>query len=111
MELHVTDGTVAGTRLVKDIFPGDNLFDPKPSDLTDVNGKMFFVADDGDHGRELWISNGTAQGTRMVRSRPDTRVTPTLMTRAMNGPSGFTFSDRAVISLLDGLEDHGELAI
>jgi ELWxxDGT repeat protein len=37
-----------------------------PSDLTPSNGKVFFVADDGDHGRQLWASDGTAQGTALV---------------------------------------------
>ena len=28
---------------------------------------VFFVADDGQHGRELWISDGTTDGTSLVR--------------------------------------------
>jgi len=34
--------------------------------LNVVNGYAYFTADDGVHGRELWRSNGTAQGTEMV---------------------------------------------
>jgi ELWxxDGT repeat protein len=70
MELHVTDGTLAGTRLLRDIFPGNGNFDPFPDNLTDVNGRLFFVADDGVHGRELWISDGTTAGTRRVSDPP-----------------------------------------
>src|SRR5262245_26632365 len=44
-ELWTSDGTAAGTVLVKDI----NLFggSAQPDLLTDVNGTLFFVADDG----------------------------------------------------------------
>jgi ELWxxDGT repeat protein len=64
-ELWKTDGTAAGTVLVKDIRTGDNSSDPL--DLTWVNGTLYFTADDGVNGRELWKSNGTAAGTVMVK--------------------------------------------
>jgi ELWxxDGT repeat protein len=34
-----------------------------PADLTAMNRTLFFTADDGRHGRDLWRSNGTAAGT------------------------------------------------
>src|SRR5262249_18989669 len=58
-------GTTAGIILVKDIHPGPP--SSHPSSLADVNGTLFFTADDGTHGRELWQSDGTAAGTTLVK--------------------------------------------
>ena len=68
-ELWKSDGTAAGTALVKDIFPGSNPINAwsAPANLTAVNGTLFFTADDGTHGWELWKSDGTAAGTVMVK--------------------------------------------
>ena len=65
LELWKSDGTEAGTVLVKDIFNGPG--DSQPSDLTDVNGVLYFRANDGIHGNELWKSDGTEAGTVPVR--------------------------------------------
>src|SRR5690349_7313794 len=43
-ELWVTDGTQDGTRVVKDINPQGSSM---PTGLTDVNGTLFFIANDG----------------------------------------------------------------
>jgi ELWxxDGT repeat protein len=66
MELFVSGGTPEGTRLVREIFPGNNPFDPAPIQLTAVGGRVFFTADDGIHGHELWVTDGTSEGTMMV---------------------------------------------
>jgi ELWxxDGT repeat protein len=63
-ELWKSDGTAAGTVLVKDINPSG---DGAPRFITDWNGTLFFNADDGSHGRELWKSDGTTAGTSMVK--------------------------------------------
>jgi ELWxxDGT repeat protein len=63
-ELWFSDGTAAGTTLVRDIRPG-----PTGSgivNLTVVGRSVFFQANDGVSGEELWVSNGTAAGTRLV---------------------------------------------
>ncbi len=57
-----SDGTEAGTTIVKDNI-GIGTYDP----LTDVNGILYFGADDGVHGSELWRSDGTEAGTTMVK--------------------------------------------
>ncbi len=68
-ELWKSDGTQAGTVLVKDIWPGSLPSSPwsSRSDLTNVNGTLFFVAADGVHGSELWKSDGTEAGTVLVK--------------------------------------------
>ena len=39
----------------------------RPQYLTAVGNTLFFTADDGIHGRELWESDGTETGTVMVK--------------------------------------------
>ena len=63
-ELWKTDGTAAGTVLVKDIRTGDNSSDP--TNLYNFGGTLYFTADDGVNGRELWKSDGTTAGTTMI---------------------------------------------
>ena len=70
-ELWKSDGTRAGTVLVKDIDPDAGYYS-YPSSLTGVGGTLFFTADDGTHGRELWKSDGTRAGTVLVKDiHPD----------------------------------------
>jgi ELWxxDGT repeat protein len=63
-ELWKTNGTSAGTVVVKDVAPGG--YGSYPAYLTNVNGTLFFTAPDGPHGTVLWKSNGTAAGTLVV---------------------------------------------
>ena len=65
-ELWVSDGTEMGTLLVKDIRPGiysslDGRADQV--NLTTFGDRLLFTPYDGDHGRELWISDGSDEGT------------------------------------------------
>jgi ELWxxDGT repeat protein len=64
-ELWKSDGTEAGTVLVKDINPGTT--NSNPSGLTAVGDSLYFIADDGTHGAELWKSDSTDIGTVMVK--------------------------------------------
>jgi ELWxxDGT repeat protein len=65
-ELYVTDGTVANTRLVKDIFPGDNPF-MVPLFIAGTPTQLLFAADAGVSDLELWSSDGTPAGTVVVK--------------------------------------------
>ena len=70
-ELWKSDGTAAGTQLVKDIRTGSGSGyysnSSSPSDLTAVGSTLYFSANDGTNGRELWKSDGTASGTQLVK--------------------------------------------
>lgn len=80
LEIWSTDGTAAGTTLFKDINPGSNSSDCiflvsyaiGSSDIVFgnsnlYNGKIFFIADDGTHGTELWVTDGTIGNTVLVK--------------------------------------------
>ena len=70
-EVWISDGTDTGTTLLNDINLG-----VKSSILNYQFGislqlqsnvpHIFFAADDGIHGNELWVTDGTASGTRIV---------------------------------------------
>ncbi|WP_428658175.1 ELWxxDGT repeat protein [Runella sp.] len=51
--------------LVKDIWSGIN--ESYPRSLINVNGVLFFVANDPVNGVELWRSDGTSEGTALVK--------------------------------------------
>ena len=70
LELWKSDGTQAGTMMVKDINPGSNDAFPNVQSngvkMTAINGSLFFPANDGIHGKEMWKSDGTAAGTVLI---------------------------------------------
>src|SRR5207247_9460584 len=85
-ELWTSDGTEGGTRLVKDVLPGPGiptdptsfprsvcLDSPRPDLLTPLNGIVYFFHDLPESGRELWRSDGTVEGTYLVK---DTHAGP-----------------------------------
>lgn len=64
-ELWRTDGTEAGTVLLKDINPGSN--GSQPSDFAFYQGMVYFGAS-GEEGFQLWRTDGTTEGTTQVTS-------------------------------------------
>jgi len=112
-ELWKSDGTEAGTVMVKDIYPGAG--HSFPCSLMNVNGTSFFTADDGINGIELWKSDGTEAGTVMVKdinpaghSSPShfTNVDNTLFFCADDGTNG---TELWVYILKDECEDAMEV--
>ncbi|MFP2905385.1 ELWxxDGT repeat protein [Pyxidicoccus sp. 3LFB2] len=66
-ELWTSDGTEAGTVALKR-FPPDPppAFNVQVANLTPVGERLFFTVGDPAYGNELWVSDGTASGTRLV---------------------------------------------
>ena len=98
-ELWVSDGTTEGTQLVKDINPGGGLANgSRPGELTEFKDKLYFSAYDSENGRELWVSDGTTEGTQLVEDinpgsagsapRNLTVIGNELYFRANNGETG-----------------------
>jgi ELWxxDGT repeat protein len=106
MLLSVTGAQAAkrGAVLVRDINPGRS---PSVTDihsncgcayngghLTDVRGTLYFSANDGKHGYELWRSDGTTRGTRMVKDiNPGTGWSNIYGFTALNGIIFFSADD------------------
>ena len=64
-ELWKSDGTAAGTMMVKNINPGSS--SSQPTDFLAVGGALYFTAGTNNEGRELWKTDGTDAGTVMVK--------------------------------------------
>lgn len=91
-ELWVSDGTAAGTQILKDISPG--ALDGDPEDFIEYKGKLYFTAQDGTLGRELWVTDGTPEQTHYVVD-----IHPS----AGSSPFHFTlFKDKLFFTATDG---------
>ena len=66
LELYRTDGTAAGTIMLKDINPGAASSIRGPSGVI-MGNQLIFSADNGTNGTELWRSDGTSAGTVMIK--------------------------------------------
>jgi ELWxxDGT repeat protein len=87
----VSDGTDAGTRVIEDIHPGPigSLDAALPSGFVALGDEVIFLARDPEHGRELWISNGTAEGTRILHD-------------GIEGPEGYSTMDPMTVVAFKG---------
>jgi ELWxxDGT repeat protein len=94
-ELWRSDGTTAGTTLVKDINPGPGagITFTYFQDFTVADGKLFFAADDGTHGSRLWMSDGTNKGTVSVSNLTFPYFNPTQAIANVNGSLFFQAND------------------
>ncbi|MCB0180090.1 MAG: hypothetical protein KDI62_17785, partial [Anaerolineae bacterium] len=84
--------------MVKDINPSGGT---SPFFLTNVNGVLYFFADDGSHGWELWKSNGTAAGTVMVKD-----INPSGDSIFVGNAFPLPISDTLYFTANDGVHGH-----
>ncbi|MEA2560135.1 MAG: hypothetical protein QOH06_1639 [Acidobacteriota bacterium] len=61
-----SDGTQAGTQLVKQMDDAQGSGLPPSPKMIDLEGTLLFSANDGNTGQELWSSDGTVPGTSLV---------------------------------------------
>jgi ELWxxDGT repeat protein len=95
-ELWRSDGTAAGTVLVKDIAAGATR-QSAPQQFTVAAGLLYFTADDpGASGRELWRTDGTAAGTVLVKDiRPGAASSSPFLHAGLGGRLFFFADDGA----------------
>lgn len=94
IELWKSDGTNAGTMMVKDIAPGalpgqtSNVFSggdsysSTPSNLVALGDRLYFSATDGSGTNWLWVSDGTSAGTLKLKNLSSVGFAPSSFTVA-----------------------------
>ncbi len=87
-ELWVTDGTLAGSHMVRAFSAGSIV------GIVMVGARAYFDVDDGLHGRELWVSDGTPAGTTLVADiNPGVNASNPAVLTAANGSLFFAAND------------------
>ena len=66
VEVYVSDGTVAGTGLYANLDSSISSVGRDPRKFT-LNNEVFVNIDDGVHGTEFWKTDGTSQGTYLLK--------------------------------------------
>jgi len=101
-ELWRTDGTEAGTVMIEDIRHGD--VSSEPQYLTVFGDKLYFSADGGNFGTELWVSDGIARSDFVGGLPGDQSVEGTKMVKDVNphGHSSPRFLVVGVAMAMDG---------
>ncbi len=101
IELHETDGTAFGTQINQIFYPetpGETL-EATIQGSGVVGNKYVFGANNGINGREIWVSDGTAGGTQLLK---DIRTTPTIV--GESSPSEFvTMATQVLFAADDGV--------
>jgi len=109
----VSDGTTSGTKMLKNIHTNTSDTDFGLINSTFISAdanKAFFVANDGTTGDELWVTDGTTEGTKFVKDinagsqGSQIQVAPSAMGTnmkdgklyffAINGAGGFTINGK-----------------
>lgn len=95
-ELWKSDGTQAGTNMLKDLNPGDNGSWSSPNTFAALNNVLCFNAYHPEYGFELWKTDGTAEGTVVVKDISEGLQSgfPDNLT-ALNGTLYFSATDAA----------------
>lgn len=90
-----SDGTEAGTVLVKIFYLGPPTYFSTFTQFISTNNRLFFIANDGIHGFELWSSDGTTAGTRIVKEiQPgNNELAPFTLLKNINGTLFFAYHD------------------
>jgi len=104
ISLWKSDGTEAGTKMLKDSFADENEtnmvtrygYRDNYGDFTAVNNTLYFKFNDEVNGQELWKSDGTESGTVMVKDMGSDNFSAPSELREMNGTLYFWFTDNAV---------------
>jgi ELWxxDGT repeat protein len=92
VQLYVSDGTAAGTQLLK-VIAASGQGSSDPGNFLVFNGVLYFTATDGVHGFELYRTDGTTAGTTLVADiNPIGGANPSFLTSA-NGHMFFAAND------------------
>ena len=87
-ELWRTNGTAAGTFMVKDLNPGvGSAFNSAQTQLLASGSNLFFTANDGQSGTQVWKTDGTAGNAQVADQFPAGLVvtTPRLLSSGAGG--------------------------
>lgn len=76
IELWVSDGTEAGTQILKDINPEGSSMYSYEHDLHYLNGHYYFLGYDPINKSQLWRTDGTPDNTEMVTNEPNSYPYP-----------------------------------
>ena len=125
--LYLPNGTLVTSEFTRESLAEELMFDTiagrqsisvdgrpvKPEAFTRLgDDQVFFSGDDGTHGREPWITDGTISGTRLLRDiSADASSNPSVLGQTPHGIVFSAFSDNRGIELwiTDGTTDGTEL--
>jgi len=114
-ELWTSNGIAAGTFLVADINNPLG-YSSYAKYLTNVNGTLFFRANDGTHGPDLWalVPDTRAADTTTLTISPDSSVygqAVTFTATVQATKAGFGFIPSGTVAFTDGISDFGNAVL